>query len=92
MLEDSTVRDAVLESFVYSPMRSFFTFGYGGLGNDKDQLKYELNMDELREKLSQAYTPDRMLRNKYPGLEETKRRYAEQAERRKREEANMIWL
>lgn len=46
MLEDPTVRDAVLESFIYSPMRSFFTFGYGGLGNDKDQLKYELNMDD----------------------------------------------
>jgi hypothetical protein len=31
------VKDGVLDSLVYSPMRSFFTFGYGGVSND--QLK-----------------------------------------------------
>ena len=31
VVENSQVRDGVLESLLYSPMRSFFTFGYGGV-------------------------------------------------------------
>ena len=30
VVQNSQVRDGVLESLLYSPVRSFFTFGYGG--------------------------------------------------------------
>ena len=36
VVQNSQVRDGVLESLLYSPVRSFFTFGYGGTRNDED--------------------------------------------------------
>ena len=30
VVQNQRVRNGVLESLVYSPVRSFFTFGYGG--------------------------------------------------------------
>lgn len=42
VVQNSQVRDGVLESLLYSPVRSFFTFGYGGTRNDEDQAKFEL--------------------------------------------------
>ena len=35
VVQNSQVRDGVLESLLYSPMRSFFTFGYGGTRTDE---------------------------------------------------------
>ena len=36
VVQNSQVRDGVLESLLYSPVRSFFTFGYGGTRTDAD--------------------------------------------------------
>ena len=35
VVQNGQVRDGVLESLLYSPMRSFFTFGYGGARTDE---------------------------------------------------------
>ena len=50
VVRNSQVRDGVLESLLYSPMRSFFTFGYGGTRTDADQARFEMQMDEKRAK------------------------------------------
>ena len=64
------MRDGVLESLLYSPVRSFFTFGYGGTGRvDIDQQKFELEMDKKRREAEKNYIADRDKRNKYPGLQ-----------------------
>ena len=35
VVQNQQVRDGVLESFLYSPVRSAFTFGYGGMDVSK---------------------------------------------------------
>ena len=47
MVHNQQVRTGVLESLVYSPVRSFFTFGYGGV-NEEEQAKFEAKMAEDR--------------------------------------------
>ena len=50
VVQNSQVRDGVLESLLYSPVRSFFTFGYGGTQRkDIDQEKFEREMDRKRQ-------------------------------------------
>ena len=63
------MRDGVLESLLYSPMRSFFTFGYGGTRTDADQAKFEREMDIKRAQVQANWIEDRDERNTYPGLE-----------------------
>lgn len=63
------MRDGVLESLLYSPMRSFFTFGYGGTRTDADQAKFEREMDVKRAQVQANWIEDRDERNIYPGLE-----------------------
>lgn len=70
VVQNSQVRDGVLESLLYSPMRSFFTFGYGGPRTDADQAKFESQMDEKRAKAEAEWIEDRAKRNTYPGLEQ----------------------
>ena len=35
VVQNQQVRDGVLESFLYSPVRSAFTFGFGGMDQSK---------------------------------------------------------
>jgi len=37
VIKSKKLKDGVLENIVYAPMRSFFTFGYGGVS--EEQLK-----------------------------------------------------
>lgn len=74
MVQNSQVRDGVLESLLYSPVRSFFTFGYGGPRTDAKQEQFEKKMDAKRQKAEEEYVADRDARNAYPGLEERKRK------------------
>ena len=64
----------MLESLLYSPMRSFFTFGYGGTRTDEEQQAFEKVMDAKRAEAAKNYIEDRDARNTYPGLEERHRR------------------
>lgn len=58
------MRDGVLDSLMYAPMRSFFTFGYGGeLASGEQQAQFELTMDEKRRKAQESYIEDRDKRN-----------------------------
>ena len=70
IVQNCQVRDGVLESLLYSPMRSFLTFGYGGMKVEDSQSKFELDMDEKRRKANESFEPDRDKRNQYPGLEQ----------------------
>ena len=56
-------------------MRSFFTFGYGGV-NEEEQAKFEVKMDEDRKRALAEQEEDQQKRNAYPGLEERQRRKA----------------
>ena len=68
-MHNQQVRTGVLESLVYSPVRSFFTFGYGGV-NEEEQAKFEKKMDEHRQRALSEQEEDQAKRNAYPGLEE----------------------
>ena len=65
-------------------MRSFFTFGYGGV-NEEEQEKFERKMDEHRKRALAEQEDDQAKRNAYPGLEERQRRKAEQEAREAKE-------
>jgi hypothetical protein len=69
MVYNQQVKDATLESLVYSPIKKFFTFGYGGrnLEEEKKQQEFEAILGEKREEIAKNYEPDRSKRNKYPG-------------------------
>ena len=69
VVSNNQVRDGVLESLMYAPMRGFFTFGYAGkMAATEKQAKFEMEMDEKRRKVADSYIEDRTQRNSYPGL------------------------
>ena len=82
------MRDGVLESFLYSPVRSAFTFGYGGMDVSK-QEEFEKKMTQHRIETQRNYIADKDQRNAYPGLEERQRRKQEQEAKREQENQEM---
>ena len=85
VVQNRQVRDGVLESLLYSRMRSFFTFGYGGLRTDSEQDQFEREMDLKRQEDQESYISEREERNKYPGLEERERRQQKSAQKKQEE-------
>lgn len=61
----------MLESFIYAPARSIFTFGFGGgLSTELaiEQERWEKECDQKRAKIAETFIEEKNERNTYRGL------------------------
>ena len=77
VIENRTIKEGVLENYVYSPVRSYFSFGYQQAEEERLNEERKLYQEYLEKQ--EQFNKDQKARkhdgnNIYPGFDETERR------------------